>query len=120
MHILSFHPVAAPITAPISKFGGQPNWLAAPQWPLSRATGRPMRFICQVRLPTQLQHGGQQMAYIFMSDDDAADNTWDPEAGENAVILQPAPFECLVTTSPLPTGPTLQVRRTQPPSSATA
>lgn len=77
-----------------------------------------MRFICQVSLPPALQHGGQKMAYIFMTaeDDDLHDRTWEPESGENAVVLQPASFDCLVKTSSSATGPTLQARVEKLPS----
>ena len=34
----------------VTKFGGQPCLAESPQWPLSRATGQPMRFIAQVAL----------------------------------------------------------------------
>ncbi|HNO61948.1 MAG TPA: hypothetical protein PKH44_15045, partial [Plasticicumulans sp.] len=47
---LLFEPVREAVTACVTKFGGQPCWLKAPQWPLSRATGQPMRFIAQVAL----------------------------------------------------------------------
>lgn len=34
-----------------TKFGGQPDWISTPQWPVSEAWGkRPMKFIGQVRL----------------------------------------------------------------------
>jgi hypothetical protein len=116
MQILAFTPATSPISTLVTKFGGQPVWVAEPMWPLSRASGRPMCFVCQVALPSGLQHGGQKMAYIFMTDDDTeyCDGTWEPEGGENAVILQPAPFECLVETSPLAVGPTLRKRVTEP------
>jgi len=65
-----------------------------------------MRFIAQVRLPDSLRVGGQQMAYIFMTD--YADGTYDPDAGENAIILQPAKFEPIVQCAASAMGPTLQ------------
>lgn len=45
-----FKEASSPITSADTKFGGQPVWLAEPQWPLSRATGNPMRFVCQIVL----------------------------------------------------------------------
>jgi hypothetical protein len=46
------------------------------------------------------------MAYVFMTDeDDYVDGTWEPDGGENAVILQPG--TPTVTVQSLATGPTL-------------
>ena len=101
------------IRAAVTKFGGAPYWIGDPQWPLSRSTGNPMRFLCQVALPNDKQFGGQRMAYIFMTDPEPGgeyvDGTWEPEYGENAVILQPSPFDPIVKTTDLTYGPTLQV-----------
>ena len=44
-YVLSSELTPAPITEPVSKLGGQPVWVDAPQWPLSRATGKPMSFV---------------------------------------------------------------------------
>lgn len=99
-----------PITEPVTKFGGQPVWLGKPQWPLAKVDGQPMRFICQVQLPDDLQTSGHRMAYIFMSDE-VMGETWDAEAGDNAVILQPGPFTPYVQTVQLDRGPTLQAMR---------
>ena len=108
IRLLTFH-TTPPITSPITKFGGQPVWIAQPQWPLSRSTGNQMRFIAQVYLPDDMRRGGQQMAYIFMTDEeDYVDGTWEPEGGENAVILQPCAFDPVVKTIDQATGPTLQ------------
>jgi hypothetical protein len=38
----------------VTKFGGQPVWLEAPQWPIGRANGKPMEFIGQVALDPQI------------------------------------------------------------------
>lgn len=38
-HTLEFAATASPITVPVTKFGGQPVWIAEPEWPLSRETG---------------------------------------------------------------------------------
>jgi hypothetical protein len=117
MKILRFTPTTTPITQPVTKFGGQPTWIATPQWPFSRTTQKPMRFICQVELPPQIAHGSQEMAYIFMTEpdlgDERVDGTWEAEGGENAVVLQPADFEHLVVTKPLTTGPTLRRGRNE-------
>jgi hypothetical protein len=112
MLIVSLIPTE-PIREPVSKFGGQPNWLTNAQWPLGRSDGKPMRFICQVRLPEHLRCGGQEMAYLFMSDNVRAP-TWEVEAGDNAVILQPAPFTPHVQVAQIEHGPTLQMMRPGP------
>lgn len=104
---MSFRQVDNPITAPVTKFGGQPNWLAEPQWPLSRATGELMRFLGQFRLYEDIFGPLQaQMAYLFMTDGDIfVDGTWEPDAGENAVVLQPGKWSG--PSQALATGPTL-------------
>ena len=109
MQVLTFRE-STPITGPVTKFGGQPVWIDAPAWPLSRSTGRPMRFIGQAALPEAFVAGGRRMAYFFMTNDadDYVDGTWEAEGGENAVILQPGPFEPIVDVAPVDTGPTLQ------------
>jgi uncharacterized protein YwqG len=46
------------------------------------------------------------MAYVFMTDgDDYVDGTWEPDGGENAVILQPG--RASVPVQPMAEGPTL-------------
>ena len=106
---ITFQEAEAPIAALVTKFGGQPTWLAEPQWPLSRATGEPMRFICQIALDeTIFGAPAGRMAYFFISDGPTfVDNTFDPDRGENALIIQPAGvYEG--QTKPVATGPTLQ------------
>jgi uncharacterized protein YwqG len=92
-HVIEFERAASRITSPTTKFGGQPVWIAGCQWPLSRETGNPMRFICQIALtPTVFPDTNAQMAYLFMTDeedDEFVDGTYEPDGGENAVILQP-------------------------------
>lgn len=80
----------ATATSESIKFGGQPDWLETPQWPLSADLGKPMRFICQVPLGGLFpQHHGK-VAYLFMTEEDEyVDGTWEPDGGENAVIIQP-------------------------------
>jgi uncharacterized protein YwqG len=106
---IEFEQAAAPITAPITKFGGQPVWLADPQWPLSRQTGNPMRFICQIALSESMfPHTPARMAYLFMTDEEDGefvDGTYEPDGGENAVILQPG--NAPVPTTDVAQGPTL-------------
>ncbi|MFD7433443.1 hypothetical protein [Streptomyces sp. NPDC059861] len=69
----------------VTKVGGQPVWLAEPQWPLSRRTGEPMEFLGQFALDDG------RLAYLFMTDDEDEfiDGTYEPEAGENAFVIQP-------------------------------
>lgn len=104
---IEFDAVKQPIREAVTKFGGQPTWLEEPQWPLSRASGAPMRFICQIHLDEHLFGAtGARMAYIFMTDgDEYLDGTWEPDGGENAVVLQPGGVP--VKTVKLATGPTL-------------
>lgn len=104
---LVFHEVQQPITRPITKFGGQPAWLTVPQWPLSRSTGEPMRFLCQIVLdPSIFGEIPGQIAYLFITDGETfVDFTFDPEGGENAVVIQPG--SCEIPTRPLLAGPTL-------------
>jgi hypothetical protein len=93
--VIEFREADAPIREPITKFGGQPTWIDAPAWPLSRTTGRPMRFIGQVALaPNLFGDIPARMAYLFMTDDDeeSVDGTYEPDGGENAVVLQPGRF----------------------------
>jgi hypothetical protein len=76
-------PAPAAVGDPVAKVGGQPNWLAEPQWPLSRDLGTPMWFIGQFAV-----EGG--LAYVFLSEaTEAIDYAAEPDGGENAVIIQP-------------------------------
>jgi uncharacterized protein YwqG len=104
---IGFKAVQDPITALVTKFGGQPVWLGEPEWPTSRSTGQQMQFIGQIALEQELFGDiPSQMAYLFMADEDDVDNTFEAEGGENAVILQPG----VPTTPvcPLAVGPTVQ------------
>jgi len=88
--ILRFVQASAPITAAVTKFGGQPVWLEAPTWPLSRKLQRPMQFVGQIELlPEVFGDIEGRMAYFFMTIDDEVSDTWDPDAGETAIIVQP-------------------------------
>lgn len=88
-----------------TKFGGQPDWIGQPQWPISAELGKPMRFICQVHLGDVFPEHTGKLAYIFMTEEDEyADGTWEPDGGENAVIVQPQ-GEVDVPVEPLETGP---------------
>lgn len=106
---IKFRTAGSPITNTVTKFGGQPTWLEEPQWPISMALDSPMRFICQIKLTDDLFPGCEgKMAYIFMTEDDEyVDETWEPDGGENAVIIQPR-GEPQVKVRNIATGPTLQ------------
>ena len=108
-HRIEFHEVSSPITDFVTKFGGQPTWVSEPQWPMSRETGNSMRFICQIKLNNELfSVVTAQMAYLFMTDEDDdefVDGTYEPDGGENAVILQPGVTD--IPTKKLSEGPTL-------------
>jgi uncharacterized protein YwqG len=120
---IEFVEVSEPITEPVTKFGGQPIWIDVPRWPLSRSTGRPMRFICQIRLdPDIFGDIPGKMAYLFMTEeeeDEYVDGTWDSEGGENAVVIQPG-GEVNVETVRLEGGPSLYRMAQQPGASLLA
>lgn len=107
-YTITFHEVGVPISQPVTKFGGQPVWHTAPAWPLSQSTGHPMRFLAQIVLdPVLFGAVYGRMAYLFMTDEDEfVDRTWEPDSGENAVVIQPGQPSSS-TTQPLLTGPTL-------------
>lgn len=85
-------------SALVGKFGGQPDWVGEPTWPLG-AEGRPMIFYGQLRLPGDTD----RMAYIFLSGDSQA-HTFTPLGDGNALVLQPgAPCHC--RTAPRAEGP---------------
>ncbi|WP_346540003.1 hypothetical protein [Micromonospora sp. DPT] len=94
---------------PVTKLGGQPVWLGTPQWPVSRSLGEPMTFIGQFRLDSD---GEGCMAYLFMTDgEDYVDGTWEPEGGENAVIIQPdGSVPAFVAVTELGEGPSWPVQ----------
>ncbi len=81
----------------ITKFGGQPDWMESPQWPVSIPwDNRPLKFIGQIRLNdfySELEN--LTLAYIFLTQpEDKTDPFFDPDIifpdeGENAVIIQP-------------------------------
>ncbi|MDQ1626961.1 MAG: hypothetical protein QOI54_705 [Actinomycetota bacterium] len=107
-HELVLSPADAPVTDPVTKFGGQPVWVGEPAWPLSAELGAPMRFIGQLCVPGTAD-SPPRMAYLFMTQDDDADveGTWEADGGENALICrpgQPAPF---LRTTAQPEGPTV-------------
>ena len=109
---MTFTAATQPIREAVTKFGGQPTWLSEPQWPLSRMYATPMTFVCQVALAPEVfgrQHA--KMAYVFMTEYSGQDlypETWLPDAGENAVLLQPGGWSA--PTVPLVEGPSLSKR----------
>lgn len=112
-YTIVYREVESPITDLVTKFGGQPVWLCEPRWPLSRQYGMPMQFVCQIALPDDLFGDVEsRMAYLFVTDDHDGGyvaETWDPDAGENALILQPGgAWEG--NTLPLREGPSLYRR----------
>ncbi len=116
---IQFSEVDSPIAAAVSKFGGQPSWLEKPQWPLSRESRQPMRFICQIQVPdTVVATSAGRLAYVFMTDgDEYVDGTWEPEGGENSVVIQPGGGVPLVDVVSAAEGPTLY-RMIQEPGAA--
>lgn len=106
---IEFKTTATPITEAVTKFGGQPNWLEEPQWPISAELDAPMRFICQIKLTEDRFPGCEgKMAYIFMTEDEEyVDGTWKPDGGENAVIIQPNGIHHVPVRN-IATGPSLQ------------
>lgn len=106
--LVDFVRAEAPILEPVTKFGGAPVWVAAPQWPLSRQTGRPMHFIAQIAIDPELFGGAPgRVAYLFMTDDEDVDSGYDPAGGENALIIQPSDALLAVEAAALLEGPSL-------------
>ncbi|MDB6124537.1 MAG: hypothetical protein JWQ71_3530 [Pedosphaera sp.] len=108
-YTIEFIPAKQPIRELITKFGGQPNWISEPEWPLSKSTGKPMQFIGQFTLDPELFGGApDRMAYLFMTNEEDAptESTWEPNGGENAVIIQPGGNSMPTISSP--NGPALQ------------
>ncbi len=120
-HALRFSFSAKPIRQPVTKVGGQPVWLEAPQWPISRHFKEPMLFLGQVALDPAVFGGGPgRMAYLFITEPDifgdltfeesAGVGFWtEPFDGENAIIIQPGGqiVNDLLEIRPLATGPGL-------------
>lgn len=80
-----------------TKFGGQPDWICEPQWPMSSSwDNRPMMFLCQIVVDENLfASNTKKMAYIFITHGEKPyDDFFDPDiifadGGENAIIIQP-------------------------------
>lgn len=87
---LQFEQVKEPIDRCVSKFGGQPNWVSEPEWPIDSEKEEKMQFIGQIELIDELfGETTGQMAYIFFDGDEEGQGTWDPNGGLNAIIVQP-------------------------------
>jgi len=103
---LQFKVANQPITATETKFGGQPVWLESPQWPLN-CEGKPLHFVGQIEIERSLfPDSFCRMAYLFMSIEDDA-QTWDPDSGDNAVIVQPGTPRTHVKVENMSEGPSL-------------
>ncbi|MEO3745066.1 hypothetical protein [Plantactinospora sp. B5E13] len=102
---MRFRPVSTAADPPVARLGGQPAWLATPTWPLSRALNSPMRFVGQFPVPGP----ESRIAYLFVADDDnGMVETFEPEAGENALLVQPGGVvPDFVTVTDAATGPSL-------------
>ncbi|GLY02703.1 MULTISPECIES: hypothetical protein [Actinoplanes] len=127
--VVRYVPAGREIAEPVTKLSGQPVWLETPQWPISASRNRQMPFVGQFRLDDGT--GEPRLAYVFMSDEniwdiedeqnddwdpdaddedevdeDEVGDTFDPEGGENAVIIQPGGrVPSFVTVRPIRTGP---------------
>jgi hypothetical protein len=105
-HGLVLRPSPSPITEPVTKLGGFPTWTDTPAWPLSASLGKPMPFIGQVQLPA-IGSAPARLSHLFLAQDDEEDieDTWEPDAGENALICQPGRLAPFLTTEPRTEGP---------------
>jgi len=89
----------------LAKFGGQPDWIADPTWPLGPG-GEPMVLLAELPLIGD----PPRVAYVFFSHEG---NTWEPLGDGSAVVVQPgAPPQ--VPTRSAPTGPKLYEEYTEP------
>ena len=72
------------------RFGGEPYGFPVSLWPVSRCTKEQMQFICQIPLECDLFPGAAEaVAYLFMTSGSGGDETWAPDAGENALVIVP-------------------------------
>jgi hypothetical protein len=90
---LVFERSPSPIKEPVTKFGGLPVWVGEPAWPVSAAIHKQMLFIGQVVIDRPLLPVDERrIAYLFITEDDEETvgrlETWSPNSGENAVIIQ--------------------------------
>ena len=60
----------AKVIEPITKFGGQPIWIAPPLWPLSPETGEQMTFLGQIALTEHIfPNSNGRIVYLFFSNE---------------------------------------------------
>jgi hypothetical protein len=85
-----------PAPGPVAKFGGQPDWISTPQWPLD-PTGRPLIFYGQLPLLDRPGH----LVYLFFA---AEGDTFMPLGPANAAVVQPG-GSCHLEIVPWATGP---------------
>ena len=105
----------AELSNPTTKFGGQPDWLAEPQWPLSAETSSPMHFVCQIRLSDAfIDEHGDRLSYLFISGPDGGEETWSHDEGENCVIIQSS-----TERLPIPSIPWPPLKKTNSPTGPT-
>ena len=103
---IEYVPSDRDVEGEVTKFGGQPSWIEAPQWPINATTGEKMPFVGQVVIDSTLFPTAQgRMAYLFLQD--THDYSWDPYAGQNAVILQPG-GELFIDVVADATGPNIE------------
>lgn len=103
-YALDFAPERGDRRSAVSRLGGEPVWLDEPQWPLSSRDTEPMTFVAQFRVP---DGPVMAMAYLFMDMEGAY--TWQPDGGQNALILQPdGRIPSCVRTAPVVNGPLLR------------
>ena len=85
---------------PQAKFGGQPDWVCTPAWPLG-PEDRPMQFYAQLPLLGE----PRRIAYVFVSADEN-EHTFRALSSGNAVTIQPG-GPAHLPTAPMSEGPAL-------------
>jgi len=73
-----------PLSGPVAKFAGQPDWRGAPEWPVT-PLGRPLVFYGQLPLPG----ADGPTAYIFLNLMDEHASHSSPLGPDNALVVQP-------------------------------
>jgi hypothetical protein len=93
---------------PVTKFGGQPDWIEQPAWPHA-SNGRPLVFY------GQLVRERADCLYVFLNMSFSAEvHNFAPLGDGNAVVVQPGTGACHLQTLPRATGPQLFERRDPP------
>ena len=100
----------------ITRFGGQPDWIGEPQWPISLAwSDRPLKFIGQICLNDFFDKMDElTLVYIFMTQPEDRNDTFfdadimESDLGETAVIVQPnGDIPSYINTEHISIGPTV-------------